>query len=65
LEIVVDAVAVLETTADVARIAVEVDEGGHGAALLVWMTDEIRVEGNFVASLDVDDLERQRVDFRR
>lgn len=61
----INSVAVLKTSADVAGIAMEVHEGRHAASFLLGMTDEVRVEGNFVAGFYVNDLKRQRVDFGR
>lgn len=60
----INPVAVLQTTANISCIAMEVNEGRHAASLLFGMTDEVRMEGNFVASLYVNDFKGQCVDFR-
>lgn len=61
----VDTVAVLQTTADVAGVAMEVDESRNAASLLLGMSNEVRVKRDFIFGLYVHDFERKTVDLRR
>lgn len=61
----INAVAVLKPTANVASIAMKVDESRYATAFLLWMTNEVRVERDFISGLYVHDLKRQTVDLWR
>lgn len=65
MEDLVDSIAVLQPPANVTGIAMKINERWNGVALLLGMTNEIRVEGNFVAGLYVHSFKRQPVDLRR
>lgn len=61
----VDAVAVLQSTADVTGVAMEVDESRNAASLLLGMSNEVGVQRDFIFGLYVHDFERKTVDLRR
>lgn len=60
----INSVAVLQSSTDVASVAVKIDERRNAAAFLLRVANEIRVEGNFIASFYVNNFKGEPVDLR-
>lgn len=61
----INSIAVLQSTANVASVAMKVNQSRYATSFLFWMTDEIRMEGNLIASFYVDDFKGQSIDLGR